>query len=339
MGIREIQHKGEWEAFLMQCAEKTFLQSWNWGEFWQKIGKIWRLGIYDGDTLLGIALIAKIRARRGTFLLIQHGPVLKNSDSKILQVFLGELKWIAKEERVSFIRMNPLLKQTEENDALLKNLGFRLASMHANAYDATWKLDLVLPEDGLFGSMRKTTRYLIRQAQKNSDITIEKSDGIEDISRFAALTRQVAKRQQFVPFSEEYIKNEFEVFAKDGKALLIFGKYKKEYVAGALVIFWSRIGFYHQAASLSEYAKFSLPYLVQWEAIKEAKRRGCKLYDFWGYFDSRKTPSHPWAGPTRFKMGFGGRPYEYIKTQDYPLSWKYWPTAIFEMMRARRRGL
>ncbi|GAI33015.1 unnamed protein product, partial [marine sediment metagenome] len=32
-------------------------------------------------------------------------------------------------------------------------------------------------------------------------------------------------------------------------------------------------------------------YLLQWEAIKEAKNRGCKLYNFWGIaeIESKKT--------------------------------------------------
>ena len=33
MEIKEITNKSEWESFLLQCTEKTFLQSWNWGEF------------------------------------------------------------------------------------------------------------------------------------------------------------------------------------------------------------------------------------------------------------------------------------------------------------------
>ena len=110
-------------------------------------------------------------------------------------------------------------------------------------------------------------------------------------------------------------------------------------MAAALVIFWSGIAFYHQGASLGEYAKHSVPYLIQWEVIKEAKRRGCKLYDFWGFTDPKKYPKHPWAGPTLFKMGFGGKPYEYVKTLDYVLSWKYWPTAVFETIRTKRRHL
>ncbi|MDO8559233.1 MAG: peptidoglycan bridge formation glycyltransferase FemA/FemB family protein [bacterium] len=335
---QEIKNKEVWERFFDGVQEKTFLQSWNWGEFWQKMGsasggKIWRLGVYDNEgSPTSFIMAVKIAARRGTFLLVQHNV-------GISEVLLNKLKEIAKEEKCSFIRMAPLLERTEENEKMFKDLGFVDSPMHASAYEATWKLDITPPEEELLANMRKTTRYLIRQAEKNSDITIQKSADFADAETYLKLNREVAQRQKFAPFSDNFIKNEFEVFSGDNQAMWFFGKYKGEAVAGALVIFWSGIGFYHQAASLSKYAKFSIPYLLQWEAIKEAKRRGCKLYDFWGYVDPKAGPKHPWAGPTLFKMGFGGRAYEYIKTQDLPLSKKYWLTYIFEKLRKIRRGL
>ncbi|MDP1538802.1 MAG: peptidoglycan bridge formation glycyltransferase FemA/FemB family protein [bacterium] len=342
MIISEIKEKEIWENFLLGCAEKTFLDSWNWGEFQELMGnKIWRLGVFDKEKIVGVALISKIKAKRGTFLLIQHGPIIgqTNQRKEIFQVFLEELKKKGKEEGASFIRMNPLWERNQENQNILRDLGFKEAPMHANAYEATWRLEITLSEEELISQMRKTTRYLIRQAMKNPDITIEKSEKLSDIEIYQKLNKEMAERQKFVPFSSEYIKNEFEIFSKDKETVLFLGKYKGEIDSAALVIFWSGVGFYHQAASLARYVKFSIPYLLQWEAIKEAKNRGCILYDFWGFVDPRKNPRHPWAGPTLFKMGFGGRPYEYVKTQDFPLSPKYWLTFIFEKMRKIKRGL
>ncbi len=348
MEIKEIKDKNIWENFLSGCQEKTFLSSWNWGEFQERMGsasggKIWRWGIFDGEKLVGTVLISKIKARRGTFLLIQHGPNIKeqttNNKEQILKALLEELKKIAKEEKADFIRIASLLERNGENIEIFKKLGFREAPMHANAYEATWKLDITPAEEELLGKMRKTTRYLIRQAMKNQDITVEKSGEPDEIKTYQKLNREVAERQRFVPFSSEYIKNEFEVFCKDGEILLFLGKYKNEVASATLVVFWSGVGFYHQAASSLKYARFSIPYLLCWEAIKEAKKKGCALYDFWGFTDPKKEPKHPWAGPTLFKMGFGGRPYEYVKTQDFPLSKKYWLTYLFEKLRKIKRGL
>ena len=69
--IKKISDKVIWENFLLGCQEKTFLDSWNWGEFQKKEGeKIWRLGVYNGEELVALALAIKIKAKRGTFLFL-----------------------------------------------------------------------------------------------------------------------------------------------------------------------------------------------------------------------------------------------------------------------------
>jgi lipid II:glycine glycyltransferase (peptidoglycan interpeptide bridge formation enzyme) len=335
MIIQEITNREIWEDFLSKIEEKTFLQSWNWGEFQKRMeNKIWRLGIFDNSNLLGVALLTKISAKRGTFLLIQHGPLGEG-----LQILLEELKKIANRERASFIRICPLFKKNEENKKIFLDLGFREAPLHASAYEATLKLDLSLSEEDLLMNMRKTTRYLIRQALKNPELEIVKSNKLEDISHYHQLNQKVARDQGFVPFSFEFVKNQFDLFAKDDQALLFFGKYRGKIIASALIIFWSGIGFYHQAALDPDYHRLPIAYLLQWEAIRETKKRGCKFYDFWGYVDPKQNPDHPWAGPSLFKLGFGGKPHFYLKTQDLPLSFKYWPTYFFEKLRKIKRGL
>jgi len=344
MEIREVTNKTDWEDFLSRCGQKSFLSSWAWGEFQAGSGHaIKRLGMVENSALIAVCLAVKIKAKRGTYILIQHGPNIideaLNDKAKILEEFIFGLKEWAKKEGAAFIRIAPLLARNDENLLILRNLGFRTAPMHANAYEATWKLDITPSEDDLLKAMRKTTRYLIRAALKNSDITVEKSEKCQEVETYAELNSAVARRQKFVAFKKEYIKQEFDTFAAAGQVSWFIGRYKGRPAAASLVVFWSGVGFYHQAASLGEFAKYSIPYLLQWEAIKEAKRRGCKLYDFWGYTDPKANPKHPWAGPTLFKMGFGGQAYEYIKTQDLPLSWKYWPTFIFESIRKLKRGL
>jgi lipid II:glycine glycyltransferase (peptidoglycan interpeptide bridge formation enzyme) len=342
MEVREIKEKNIWDEFISECRNRTFLQSFNWGECQKNGGeKIWRLGFFNGDVLVGAALVLKVSAKRGTFLLIQHGPSVKEESFKkeVLEVLLIELRKIGEEEKADFIRMNPLWLRIKENQDILKELGFREAPMHASAYESTWKLNIEKTEEELLADMRKTTRYLLRQASKNQDIVISKSESPGDVQVYQKLNQEVAKRHGFVPFSLESVDKEFKAFAKDGEAMFFFGKYKGEVAAASLIIFWSGIGFYHQAASSSRYAKLSIPYLLQWEAILEARRRGCKLYDFWGYVDPIKNPRHPWAGPTLFKMGFGGEGFEYVKTQDYPLTGRYKLIYIFEKLRKIKRGL
>ncbi|MBU0546584.1 peptidoglycan bridge formation glycyltransferase FemA/FemB family protein [Patescibacteria group bacterium] len=342
MEVKEIQKKEIWEEFLEKCEEKTFLQSWNWGEFQIKTqNKIWRLGIGEENDLSAVCLLIKIEAKRGNFLFIPHGPIIQpqNEESKeeILKILLSKLKEFAVEEKVDFIRISPIWENSSENIKIFQELGFRKAPIHMHP-ELDWELDISSLEQEILAGMRKTTRYLIKQALKNSDIEIIQSQDIKDVDVFDKINQETVKRHNFTPFSSNYLKNQFSVFAPDNQIAIFFGKFKEEIVASGIFIFWQGIAFYHHGASSLKYSKIPIPYLLQWEAIKEAKKRGCKLFNFWG-IAPEKNKSHPWAGLSLFKKGFGGYEKEYVSAQDFPISNKYWLTFIFEKLRKIKRRL
>ena len=343
MYILELNNKENWEDFLLRCDEKTFLNSWNWGEFQKREGeRIWRFGIYDNEQLISVALVIKVKARRGTFLFVPHGPNINNQDTRnnnqILETLTNKLKEIAKQEKAHFIRIAPIWEKSKQNSDFFEQLGFVPAPIHIHP-EATWELDIKPSEQDLLMNMRKTTRYLIRQAQKNADIEIIKTQNIEDLKKFNEIYCSTATRHKFVPFSLKYTQNQFSSFLPDDQILVFLGKYKNEVVSSAVIVFWQNIGFYHHGASLSKYNKIPVSYLLQWEAIKEAKRRGCERYNFWGIApDDNKN--HPWAGLSLFKKGFGGYRKDYVQTQDLPLSMVYsLITRPFEKIRKIKRGL
>ena len=342
MEIKEINNKEIWENFLLGCKEKTFLDSWNWGEFQEREGeRIWRFGIYDNEKLISVALAIKVKARRGIFLFVPHGPVTESKIEiqklGILETLTNKLKEIAKQEKAHFIRIAPIWEKGKQNSDFFERLEFMPAPIHIHP-EVTWGLDIKLSEQELLMNMRKTTRYLIRQAQKNADIEIIKTQNIEDLKKFDEIYCSTAIRHKFVPFSLKYIQNQFSSFLPDGQILIFLGKYKNEVVSSAIIVFWQNIGFYHHGASLSKYNKIPVSYLLQWEAIKEAKKRECQRYNFWGIApDDNKN--HPWAGLSLFKKGFGGYRKDYVQTQDLPLLKKYYLTFIFEKIRKIKRGL
>lgn len=344
MEIEEIQDKKMWEEFLLLCDRKSFLQSWNWSEFQRSLGyPTWRFGIFsDEDELVSVALIVKHQAKRGSFLLVPHGPVFKQQETsnrrQILEVLFTRLRELGRQEKVDFLRISPILERTQENTQLFRRLGFRLRPLYTHP-ESSWKLNIESSEKELLLSMRKTTRYLIRQAQRDKSLVVFQSFDIADINMFNQMHLEVVKHQRFVPFSLNYFRKEFSAFLPDNQIALFFAKYNGKVIAASYGIFWSNMAFYHHAALLPEYKKIPAAYLLQWEAIKEAKKRGCKVYDFWGYSDPVKYPNHPYSGPTLFKMGFGGYKDEYVKTQDYVISQKYWINYIVETIRRVRRGL
>jgi lipid II:glycine glycyltransferase (peptidoglycan interpeptide bridge formation enzyme) len=72
-------------------------------------------------------------------------------------------------------------------------------------------------------------------------------------------------------------------------------------------------------------------FLLQWEAMRWAKARGCRSYDLWGIPDLDEADIGPdmaaaeeqgvlssgMGGLYRFKRGFGGREIRYVGAYDY----------------------
>lgn len=345
--IEDIKDQILWDNFLDQCPEKTFLHSWQWAEFRIEMGeKIWRRGFYSDGNLSALVLILKVKARRGTFLFIPHGPIVKDKkvDSEFFDSLCQDLKKIAGSEKAAFVRIAPLFPRDKETSALFRNHGFVSAPIHAHA-EVTWELDISAPEEQLLAGMRKTTRYLIRQAMKNTDVEIIKSRQEADIDQFNKVYQETVARHHFAPFTLQYLKREFSAFSKDDNILLFLGRYQGTVVSSAMIVFWKGGAYYHHGGSLSQFNKVPVSYLLQWEAIREAKARDCRIYNFWGIAPELKNEKeasfskHPWAGLTLFKMGFGGYRKEYLKTQDMPLSSRYWLVFLFEIIRKFKRGL
>lgn len=339
---QEIKDKQIWDSFVTSQPSHTFLHSWNWGQFNAEMGdRVWRLGVYNVDKILvAAALVVKVHARRGDFIFIPHGPItnqaLSAGDLKTaFETLLKEITRVSREEKASFIRISPLLEKNQENKKLFKDLGFRPAPIHMHA-EITWTLNLALTENELFSKMRKTTRNLIRRAERDG-VKIVTGTSDEEFESFQKLYAETSRRHTFTPFSHRYLKTQISAFQKDGSVEIFNACYNNQTIASAIVVFYGKSAYYHHGASTP--SKIPAAYLLQWEAIREAKRRGHEFYNFWGVIPENAPKNHPWAGITLFKKGFGGFQTDYIHAQDLPLSWKYWINWGIETIRKRRRNL
>ncbi len=343
--LQPINDEKIWENFLAKQQPASFLHSWAWGEFNQQMGtSTLRFGFYDGNQLAGVALVLKIKARRGSFFFCPHGPIFDNNLDKkdALALLVNNLKKEGnKEKAISFIRISPLLPLTTENNQIFQELNFREAPVHMMHPELGWILDTQPAEEELLKNMRKTTRYCIRKAEKDG-VEIEVSSNPEDVEKFWTVYRATVDRQNFTPFTKEYLKNEVAIFNKNPEsrtgASFFFAKFNGEIIATAIIVFYGNSAFYHHGASIPKYPKITAPYLLQWAVIKEAKRRGCSNYNFWGVVREDQN-KHPWAGLSLFKRGFGGAPHEYVHAKDFVLNPKYWLNWSVEKARKWKRGL
>lgn len=340
MLIREITDKSQWENFILRQKPNTFLQSWKWGEFNQAMGdpvgqangagKIFRLGIFNGDGLVGVALVIKINARRGKFLFCPH----LTANGKIWNYLFDHLRDLAVKEKTDFIRISPLAENTPENLEIFRNYGFRNAPVHMMHPELSWLLDISKSEEEILAGMRKTTRNLIRRAEKEKVEVIESKEK-KDIGKFYDLHETTVGRHGFVPFSRNYLEREFDAFGRDNNISVFFASHGGRTLSAAIIVYYSDSAFYHHGASLA--SKIPASYFLIWKAIETAKKRGCRVFNFWGIAPEDK-PDHPWAGLTLFKKGFGGREEAYLHAQDLAISRKYWVNWLVESTRRWKRG-
>ena len=336
--IQEIISKKEWEDFVLGRPEANFLHSWNWGEFQANLGQgIFRKGFYTQGRLVGVMLAIAERARRAIYLTVPGGPLIDWANREVREAFVGEIKEIAKQQGCSFVRVRPQIEENEGNSRMFAEMGFKSAPMHLHA-ELTHQLDIIGSEEELLAGMRKATRYEIRQAEKlGVKVTVGRDPS--DIADFYDLQMQTAKRQGFVPFSKLFLEEQFRVFAKDDQTLLYTAWMGKEKLAQAMVIFYGQEADYHYGASSEQGRKYPGAYLIQWEAIKEAKKRGIERYNFWGVAPQGET-KHRFYGVSLFKRGFGGQDVGYLHARDLVVDWpKYAINWGIEMMRKKTRGL
>jgi lipid II:glycine glycyltransferase (peptidoglycan interpeptide bridge formation enzyme) len=316
-----------WDTF---DGEKTFLQGTKFGDFREKLGeRNLHFGIFEEEKIVGIAQCQKICARRGIFLHIPHGP-LSNS-KKAYSFFLEEIKKVGKTEQCDFIRVSPLVLENTENASEFSKQGFRTAPLHINP-DRTWILDLTQNEEDILKNMRKSTRYEINRIGKTG-ITLKQGHTPKDLDIFWQLHLETVSRQGFTPFAKKATETELEIFGEDCQ---IFGaKIDNKFYSSSIILFDKNAGYYHQGSSI--YSKSPVAHATLWAAIKEAKQRGCKEFNFWGVSPEENT-KHPWTGLSRFKRGFGGEEKKFLSAQDFPLTKKYWLNFMIESYRKWKRN-
>lgn len=331
---KKITEHKVWDDFLKKHPGANFLQSWQWGEFHEKLGHtISRIGFFEGGELAGVMLSIVEKAKRATYLTVPAGPIVDWENHEVTLKFRETIQAIAKENNCAFIRIRPQLESTDFSKELFKKLGFRKSPMHLHA-ELTNQLDITKSTEELLANMRKATRYEIKKAIK-LEIKIKTSTNPKDIKAFYELQLQTAKRHGFVPFSLKFLETQFEVFTKSNHAILYSAYFENRLLAQAIIIFYGDEAVYHYGASTKDGREYPGAYLIQWEAIIEAKKRGLTQYNFWGVTNDTY---HRFANLSMFKRGFGGSDYEYIHAQDLILNLtKYFLNYAIEMIRKKTR--
>ncbi len=341
MQIKEVIDKDLWNNCLVTFPYTTLFLSWAWTEYEKLIGsKFETWGIFDDaaqeEHLVGILPINIVRAKRGKYLHLRHAPLIDWENKGVVQTVVKFLKDKAKKEKVDFIRISPLLKNTLDNQLNLQRLGFRKALTHARDAELTVIIDLKKSTDQILAEMRKNTRNLIHKAEKIG-VTVANTNIPESFEEFEKVYQDTVQRQKWTAYAPAHIKKEFEIFAKEGKAYMFTARYNNETISAAIFIVQQNQVIYHHSGSLTKYRDIPAAYLLHWEAIKYFKNLGLEIYNFWGV-SPQENRKHPWHGLSLFKRGFTHTELEFLHAHDLIITPLAHLTRVYEYMEAWGRG-
>lgn len=287
-----------------------FLQSIEWLKFQEAFGR--KTFSVRGENF-SAKIIEHILPIVGRYFYIPRGPVLANSKFQIpnskqisnqksqIKNELHELIYLAKKENAGWIRIEP-------SDLRFLDLIGSSLRVVKSPYDVQPKevfmIDISKSEEQLLAEMKSKTRYNIGIAKKRN-VQVFAANNKNAIDEFLKLTKEMAIRQGITTHPEEYYRKMFKVFPQD-MLKLYCAEYDGKVIAANLILFFGDTATYLHGASSNENRNVMAPFLLQWQAILDAKERGCMRYDFGGVQTRRiKHKKHSdLSGVTVFKMGF-----------------------------------
>lgn len=328
--------RAEYEAFLRERTEANFLQSWQWGAAHEALGDtVVRNGITEDGKVVAVWTGIVKDARRGRYLEVPGGPVMDWADEELASEVMARLKETSKKHACVFVRLRPQVAESAGMLARCSEMKLHRAPFHLHA-EHTNILDITPSEDELLASMRRQTRYEVRRVEKRGVTVTASAPGAAEIDEFYDLQADTARRHHFVQSPRNFF---HALAAAFGEQLQLYRAEKDGTLLNlALVIHSGEEADYYEAASTLEARKEPGAYGVVWQAIREAKQRGQKRFNFWGiaYTDD---PHHRYAGVTTFKRGFGGEDVSFVPAHDIVLKPTYAKTWLIETIRKKRRKL
>jgi lipid II:glycine glycyltransferase (peptidoglycan interpeptide bridge formation enzyme) len=312
------RNASEWSEFLNQYASQHeaahILQTPAWGELKTAFGwDVVRISVDGvGVQVLFRRLVRRLGNTSPTIAYIPKGPVGADWEKLV-----PELDALCRNRHAICVKLEPdLWEDQAPSEKMLKELGLR-PSVHTIQPPRTVVVDISGEEEHILAAMNQKTRYNVRLAQKKG-VTVRVCS---DVKVWQALMEVTGQRDGFGVHSLDYYGRVYDLFHSDAvhaeKPIceILLAEHDGIPLAALMVFAYGRRSYYLYGASNDEHRNLMPTYLIQWEAIRWSKARGCTEYDLWGIPDEDEstleaqfTERHDglW-GVYRFKRGFGGK--------------------------------
>lgn len=310
----------DWNRFLSTHPNAHLLQTGEWGELKSAFG--WKaVRIVNGE--VGAQILFRKLALGLTIAYLPKGPIGKgNSD------FWPELDSICRQNHAVFFKWEMDAWQVPEDDFVFDRASIMFYQQKAGLKDSPHNIQpprtLIVgikdSEAEILARMKQKTRYNIRLAEKKG-VTVRAWD---DIDSFHKMMLTTGGRDGFSVHSLEYYRRAYDLLYPKEMGELLVAEYEGKPLAALFVVRNGNRAYYLYGASTDEERNRMPTYLLQWEAMKWAKARGCEEYDLWGVPDEDESTLEDnferrrdglW-GVYRFKRGFGGELKRAVQAMD-----------------------
>ena len=367
-----------WNETIASLPGAHLLQTWEWSQVkatrgWRPMPMVWLAREpsspegEDWSSPVAAAMVLKKQvigsglARRLCVLYVPKGPLLDWSSPSLMRRVLDDLRSLARQQGAIFIKIDPDVvlgtgiphekdaRQNEGGQEVLEELGLRqwVFSWEQIQFRNTVIIDLSSSEEHLLARMKQKTRYNIRLAVKKG--VHVRPGTVDELALLYRLYDETSSRDGFVIRNERYYQQVWTTFMglPTGKdvpgADCLIAEVDGEIAAAIFVFYFAERAYYLYGMSSAAHREKMPNHMLQWEAMRLAKRHGCKTYDLWGAPDDF-TETDPLWGVYRFKEGFGGEVVRTLGAWDFPAS-RFWYPAyaqvvprILEIMRWRGRA-
>jgi lipid II:glycine glycyltransferase (peptidoglycan interpeptide bridge formation enzyme) len=296
-------------------------------------------------------------AARLSILYSPKGPLLDWTNEALRTRVLNDVQEFARKQGAIFFKMDPdvvlgtgvpLGKDDwvdNSGQAVLADLqrrGWRYSSDQIQ-FKNTVLIDLQPSAEEILSRMKQKTRYNIRLAEKKG-VTLRIGTQ-EDFSLLYKMYAETSVRDGFVIRDEGYYKSVWKLFmdAQEPKCEPLIAEVGGEPVAAIFVFYFAERAYYVYGMSRNAHREKMPAYLLQWEAIKRARAKGCSIYDLWGAPEVFDESDSMW-GVYRFKEGLGGTVVRTLGAWDYapnPLWYRLYSDIIprvLDVMRSRGKA-
>jgi peptidoglycan pentaglycine glycine transferase (the first glycine) len=294
----------DWNQFLAQHPNAHLLQTGEWGELKSAFG--WKpVRIISGN--VGVQILFRKLPLGFTV-----GYIPK---ANVDQSLWSEIDSVCKSQHAIFLKLEPdawdnqFINHQSHLHLRQVQVSF-IISKHNIQPPRTIIIDIHGSEEEILAKMKPKTRYNTRLAEKKG-VTVRAWDDFESFHKMMLVT---GGRDGFGVHSLEYYKRAYELLQPKGLGEILVAEYEGKPLAALFVARNGHRAYYLYGASTDEERNRMPTYLLQWEAMKWAKARGCEEYDLWGVPDEEEAALEAnfesrhdglW-GVYRFKRGFGG---------------------------------